>query len=295
MRLATFRHDDRLGAGRVSGDEVIPVAGARSALALVRVGTDGTAAAREAPRRSRLPLEEVELLPPLAPPRIFCVGWNYRRHFDEGVGHRGDYEAEQLPEYPALFAKPETALTAPYGPIALHRSLTGMLDWEAELAVVVGASGVNIREERALDHVFGYAVANDVTARDLQRSYGGQWFKGKSLDGSCPLGPWITTREEIPDPQVLTVSCRVNGEEKQRASTRDMIFGVARLIAELSAGMTLVPGDVILTGTPAGVGSTRTPPEWLQAGDVVETEISELGLLRNRVVDEERSDSDGVH
>ncbi|MGH6943948.1 MAG: fumarylacetoacetate hydrolase family protein, partial [Geminicoccaceae bacterium] len=128
----------------------------------------------------------------------------------------------------------------------------------------------------------------------LQRSYGGQWFKGKSLDCSCPLGPWITTRDVIPDPHALTVTCRVNGEDKQRASTRDMIFGIARLVAELSAGMTLVPGDLILTGTPGGIGYTRTPPERLEAGDVVETEIPGLGLLRNVVINGERSGSDGV-
>ncbi|MBI2323446.1 MAG: fumarylacetoacetate hydrolase family protein, partial [Chloroflexi bacterium] len=158
-------------------------------------------------------------------------------------------------------------------------------DWEAELAVVIGSAGRDIDERRALGHVFGYTVANDVSVRDHQRTrHGGQWFKGKSFDTHCPLGPWIVSADEIPDPQALAISSRINGETKQSSNTRHMVFTVARIIAELSIGMSLEPGDVILTGTPSGVGFARTPPEFLEVGDVMEMEIEGIGVLRNRVV-----------
>jgi 2-keto-4-pentenoate hydratase/2-oxohepta-3-ene-1,7-dioic acid hydratase in catechol pathway len=159
------------------------------------------------------------------------------------------------------------------------------MDFEAELAVVIGMRGRDIAETRALDHVFGYTVGNDVSVRDHQRTrHGGQWFKGKNFDTHCPLGPWIVTADEIPDPQVLAISSRINGETKQSSNTKYMVFTVARVIAELSAGMTLEEGDVILTGTPSGVGFARTPPEFLRPGDVMEMEIEGIGVLRNKVV-----------
>ena len=149
---------------------------------------------------------------------------------------------------------------------------------------MIGRAGRDIPEERALEHVFGYTVANDVSVRDFQRTrHGGQWFKGKSFDTHCPLGPWIVTADDIPDPQVLDISSRVNGETKQTSNTRHMVFGVARIVAELSLGLTLEPGDVILTGTPPGVGFARKPPQFLKPGDVVEMEIAGIGALRNRV------------
>ena len=226
-----------------------------------------------------LPLEEVALGAPLSPCNVFCVGWNYRAHFEEGAGRRD----EKLPEHPAFFSKASGAVIGPRDDIPSHRDVTSALDYEAELAVVIGAPGTSIPPERALDHVFGYAVGNDVTARDLQRRHGGQWLKGKSLDGTCPLGPWIVTRDEVSDPQDLEVAARVNGELRQRASTARMIFGVGELVARLSEGMTLRPGDVLLTGTPEGVGMGMDPPVYLRPGDVVECEVAGLGALVNRV------------
>jgi 2-keto-4-pentenoate hydratase/2-oxohepta-3-ene-1,7-dioic acid hydratase in catechol pathway len=166
--------------------------------------------------------------------------------------------------------------------------VTEKLDWEVELGVIIGRGGRNIAEADAMKQVFGYTVINDVSAREVQRQHGQQWFKGKSLDGSCPMGPWIVTADEVPDPHVLRVTCRVNGVTKQDANTRQMYFRIPRIIAELSAGLTLEPGDVISTGTPAGVGHARTPPEFMAPGDLLETEVEGIGLLRNRIVTAKR-------
>ena len=157
------------------------------------------------------------------------------------------------------------------------------LDWEAELGVVIGPGGKNIAEADAMKHVFGYLVVNDVSVRYIQRQHGGQWFKGKSVDGTCPMGPWITTADEVRDPHALRITSRVNGDTKQDSNTSYMYFKIPRIIAELSYGLTLEPGDVISTGTPAGVGHARTPPEFMKAGDVLETEVEGLGLLRNKL------------
>jgi len=162
-------------------------------------------------------------------------------------------------------------------------TVSDKIDWEAELAVIIGKTGKNIPEEEALSYVFGYTVLNDVTARDLQDKFK-QFFKGKSLDGYCPLGPWIVTADEIPDPQQLSLRLRVNGVLKQEGHTSDMIYSVKTIISILSQGMTLEPGDIIATGTPSGVGFARNPPEFLKAGDVVETEIDGIGGLRNEVI-----------
>ncbi|MDP3766805.1 MAG: fumarylacetoacetate hydrolase family protein, partial [Dehalococcoidia bacterium] len=166
-----------------------------------------------------------------------------------------------------------------------HGHVSRRVDWEVELVAVIGRAGKDISEEAALEHVFGYTVGNDVTARDLQARHQ-QWYKGKGLDGYCPLGPWIVTSDELPDPQNVRLTLRVNGETKQDARTDDMIFGVAKLVSVLSLGMTLEPGDLLMTGTPSGVGFARKPPEYLQPGDVVEAEIEGIGLLRNVVAGE---------
>ncbi len=228
-----------------------------------------------------LPLESVHLLAPIPRPRrnVFCVGWNYLEHFAEGARVRQDQR--ELPAHPAFFTKTPTSLTGPYDPIRLDPSVSEKMDWEVELAVVIGRPGRNIPEDRALDHVFGYAVMSDVTARDIQRRHV-QWFKGKSLDATSPLGPWIATKEEV-HPEDLRVITRVNGAVKQDSSTKQTYFKIPRLIAELSLGMALEPGDILSTGTPSGVGFARTPPEYLKPGDVLETEIVGLGTLRNRV------------
>ncbi len=222
-------------------------------------------------------LGEVRLHAPIPRPRknVFCLGRNYAGHARE-LRH-------DIPSAPIYFTKPPTAVVGPDEPISYPHGLTSRLDWEVELGVIVGVGGRELQPETALDHVFGYTVVNDISARDLQFR-GPQWFKGKSLDGTCPMGPVVVTADEIPDPQALSLTLRVNGEPKQEASTGDMIFSVARILADLSAGMTLEPGDCIATGTPEGVGDGRTPPEYLRPGDVVEAEVERIGVLRNRIV-----------
>jgi len=238
------------------------------------------ALARSLPASSRRavarPLREVNLMAPLPRPRknIYCMGRNYAAHAREG--------GAAPPAQPVWFTKPPTAVIGPFSPILYHAA-TQALDYEAELVVVIGRRGRNIPREQALEYVFGYTVMNDVTARDLQRERG-QWFKGKSLDTFAPLGPWVVHRSALPDPQRLMVRSRVNGELRQEASTADMLFPVAALVADLSRGMTLEPGDLIATGTPAGAGMGFQPPRWLQVGDVVEVEVEGIGVLRNPVV-----------
>lgn len=219
---------------------------------------------------------------PIPRPRknIFCVGRNYAAHVKEGAAamkHDG-----KLPDIPVFFTKAPTAVNGPFDDVPLHRETTTQLDWEAELGVIIGRAGRNIRAADALSHVFGYTVINDVTGRDLQQRHG-QWFKGKSLDGACPMGPVVVTADEFGDPQDKRVTLRLNGVTKQDARTSDMIFSVATIIEWLSKGMTLEPGDIIATGTPEGVGMGRTPQEWLQEGDVMETEVEGIGMMRNRV------------
>ncbi|MGA8533047.1 MAG: fumarylacetoacetate hydrolase family protein [Candidatus Tumulicola sp.] len=228
-----------------------------------------------------VPLSEVRLEAPVRPARnLFCVGRNYLDHAREGALAAG--RELRLPSVPTFFTKAPTAIAGPGATLHLQGNLSREYDFEAELAVVVGARCKNVSEAEALHVVFGYTAINDVTARNLQRDHG-QWFKGKSLDDSCPLGPWIVSPEEIGDAQALEIAFRLNGIRKQHANTAQMIFKIPRLIAELSKGMTLLPGDVVATGTPAGVGFARTPPEFLSAGDVMEVEIENVGILRNVV------------
>jgi 2-keto-4-pentenoate hydratase/2-oxohepta-3-ene-1,7-dioic acid hydratase in catechol pathway len=236
-----------------------------------------------APSTVPTPQAAVRLLAPIPRPRknVFCVGWNYLEHFQEGEAVRKT--GDDLPKHPVFFSKAATAVIGPFDPIPLDARVTTKLDWEVELAVVIGRRGKNIAEADAMDHVFGYTVVNDVSARDLQRRHGGQWLKGKSLDGTCPMGPCLVTRDEL-DGGNLRVTARVNGVTKQDSRTTHMYFSLPRLIAELSLGMTLEPGDVLSTGTPQGVGFARTPPEFLAPGDVLETEVEGIGCLRNPVV-----------
>jgi len=228
-------------------------------------------------------LVHVHLASPIPRPRknIMCLGRNYHEHAIESYHARGQERPQG--DAPVIFTKATTTVNDPYGTIVIDPAVSEQIDWEAELAVIIGKAGKNIPEEDALSYVFGYTVLNDVTARDIQNRFK-QFFKGKSLDGYCPMGPWIVTADEIPDPQQLSIRLRVNGVLKQEASTADMIYPVKTIIAILSQGMTLEAGDIIATGTPSGVGFARTPPEYLKAGDVVETEIDGIGLIRNEVV-----------
>jgi 2-keto-4-pentenoate hydratase/2-oxohepta-3-ene-1,7-dioic acid hydratase in catechol pathway len=226
-------------------------------------------------------LADVTLEAPVRPARnVFCVGRNYLEHAREGARISG--RELKLPNVPTFFTKAPTAIAGPDATLRLEARLSSEYDFEAELAVVIGARCKDVAESEALRVVFGYTALNDVTARNLQREHG-QWFKGKSLDDACPIGPWIVSPEAIGDPQSLQIVFRRNGVEKQRSSTAAMIFSIPRLIAQLSRGMTLLPGDIIATGTPEGVGFARTPPEFLADGDVMEVEIENIGILRNTV------------
>lgn len=238
---------------------------------------------KQCPASCHVPLNQVRLLAPIPRPRknILCLGLNYADHAAESLATHG--RPLELPAHPVVFTKAVTSVGAHEAEMALDASLTTQLDWEVELAVIIGRGGRRIAEDRALEHVFGYTVLNDLSARDLQFRHK-QYFLGKSLDGACPMGPWIVTADEIGDPQRLDLRCWVNGELKQSSNTRHQLFSVAATIAILSRGMTLEPGDIIATGTPAGVGFARTPPEFLRAGDVVECEVSGIGRLRTRVV-----------
>jgi 2-keto-4-pentenoate hydratase/2-oxohepta-3-ene-1,7-dioic acid hydratase in catechol pathway len=228
-------------------------------------------------------LSDIQLAAPIPRPRknIMCLGWNYAEHAKETALIRG--QETKAPEYPVIFTKAPTTVNSPYGNIIIDPHVSVEIDWEAELAVIIGNGGKNISEEDAMSHVFGYTALNDVTARDLQSRHK-QFFKGKSVDGYCPMGPWIVTADEIKDPQQLVVRLRVNGITKQDGNTSMMVFPIHTIIATLSIGMTLEPGDIIATGTPSGVGFARNPPEFLKVGDVMETEVEGIGILRNFVV-----------
>ena len=218
-----------------------------------------------------------KLLAPIVPTDILCIGLNYREHAAES--------GSPVPRVPMLFIKSSNTLNNPGDPILIPR-LSSQVDYEAELAVVIGKAAKNVTRERALDYVFGYTCANDVSARDWQRDKnlgGGQFARGKSFDGFCPLGPCIVTKDEIPNPNALSIRCTLNGQVMQDHTTADMIFDVSALIESLSSTLTLRPGSIILTGTPQGVGFARTPPVWLKAGDAVAVELEKIGRLENPV------------
>jgi 2-keto-4-pentenoate hydratase/2-oxohepta-3-ene-1,7-dioic acid hydratase in catechol pathway len=225
----------------------------------------------------------VRWLAPIRHPRknVFCLGLNYLSHLKESSAARG--REAKIPEVPVFFTKAPNTVNGPFDPIPWDRSVTEQLDYEAELGLIVGTGGKNIARADAVRHVFGYTIINDVSARDLQLRHM-QWFKGKSLDGFCPMGPVVVTADEFGDPHAKAIMLRVNGVEKQHSTTGNMIFKVDVILEFLSRGQTIDPGDVIATGTPEGVGLGRTPPEYLNDGDVVETEIEGIGILKNRVV-----------
>ncbi|MDO6587486.1 fumarylacetoacetate hydrolase family protein [Salipiger sp. 1_MG-2023] len=210
---------------------------------------------------------------------VFCVGRNYMAHVAEG--DRAQKQNVGVTEVPVFFTKPPTAITDPDGTIPIFPHVSTAIDYEVELGVVIGKPGRDIPPERAMEHVFGYTIVNDISARDVQRRHGGQYFKGKGLDGSCPIGPVIVTADAIGDPHALAIRCSVNGELRQDGNTRDMVFNIPTLIASLSQGMTLEPGDILATGTPSGVGYAMDPPRYLQDGDSVTCEIEGIGRLTN--------------
>jgi 2-keto-4-pentenoate hydratase/2-oxohepta-3-ene-1,7-dioic acid hydratase in catechol pathway len=214
---------------------------------------------------------------------ILCTGWNYWDHFEESRGKREGQDPAERPQHPTFFTKGPDTVIGPADDIAFDPAISQRWDYEAEVVIVIGRDGRSIPEEKAMEHVWGFCVANDVSQRDLQRRHGGQWLKGKTIDATMPFGPWITTVDEVADPYDLRVQCEVNGRLLQDASTGQVAFTFERIIAELSWGMTLRAGDVILTGTPSGIGNAREPQIFLGDGDEVVTRVRGLGELRNTV------------
>jgi acylpyruvate hydrolase len=261
VRICSYRRDDgTLRAGVVDGDQVVDA---------------GPVPWDPAPGAVVGAIGDVTLVAPIpAPGKVVCVGRNYAEHAAE--------TGSAAPTEPQLFAKWANAIVGP-GAVVELPSITRALDYEAELVVVMGRAARRVTEADALDHVLGYTCGDDISARDLQ--FGDtQWTRGKALDTFAPMGPWIVTTDEIPDPQSLGIRCLVNGESRQDDTTAHMLFGVARLIAFISEAITLDPGDVIFSGTPPGVGHARRPPAYLQPGDLVRVEIDSIGSLENRIV-----------
>lgn len=281
MKLATLNVGSFNQVAILEGDDFIlldPNAGDLAALASLSLRELENL---KASSPGRIPLAQARVLAPIQRfgRDVLCTGWNYWDHFEEGVGRREGQEVER-PTAPTFFTKAPTSLTGPYDDIPLDLSLSEKWDYEGEIAVVIGRQGCSIKPEKAMEHVFGYMLANDVSQRDLQRRHGGQWLKGKSVDRCSPVGPFIATADEIEFSR-LRIETRVNGDLRQSASTQQMAFSLEELIAELSFGMSLYPGDVILTGTPSGIGMARTPPEFLQPGDEIVISANGLGELRN--------------
>jgi len=279
MKLAAQRTTDGVVYGLIDDSTLRPIPGASTIVEAWSGVLAGEVS--DAPGN---PLLTVDLTSPVQPVRnLFCVGWNYTDHFAEGAAVHGPSGATEIPPLPTFFTKATTTVIGPFDVIEAHEAETDQLDWEVELAVVIGRGGRDIEEAAAFDHVLGFTVADDVSARDVQRGHGGQWFRGKSLDGTCPIGPCLVSPDELGALDEIPITSRVNGETMQSATLGDLHFGVGRIIAELSRGLTLLPGDVILTGTPSGVGFARTPPRFLGRGDVVECEVGGIGTLRNVV------------
>ncbi len=289
MKLATFEHGNAQRVGVVLEDQIADVTSvAPTMLALIAGGASLLDKVRETIDKARhLKLNEVKLLAPIPRPQknILCLGLNYKEHVEEGM--RGGWRAKtDVPQYPVWFTKAVTSVCGPHEDIVVEPAVSTQYDWEVELMVVIGKAGRHIPRERAFEHVHSYTVFNDFSVRDIQRRHGPppQWFKGKSWDRGSPMGPWLVTADEIGTPPRIRLTCKINGVIKQDSNTELMMFDIPTAIADISEVMTLEPGDVIATGTPSGVGLARTPPEFLKEGDLMETEIEKIGVLRNRIV-----------
>lgn len=282
MKLVTFLHENLEQIGALTADEsavhVLPYLDMEEVIRTPREELDAAVQAAEI-----LPLSEVTLLAPIPRPRqdVICLGINYHAHAEEAARYSAESFTKERP-IPIYFSKRVTEAVAPDGFIESHPGLVERLDYEAELAIIIGKTAKNVKAEDAGDYIFGYTVLNDVSARVLQTTHK-QWYFGKSLDGFTPIGPCITTADEIAFPPALKISATVNGELRQDATTDLLITGIPAIIEELSSGMTLLPGTIIATGTPAGVGMGFDPPKFLKAGDVVECTIEKIGTLRNTV------------
>ncbi len=276
-----------LSGGRVL-DLAVAMPPARDMLAVIDGGAPMLAAIRalaaNPPANALLALANVALQAPIPKPRrnVFCVGRNYMDHVAEGDRTRGITQSE-VPKYPQFFTKAADCVIAPGANVPTHEGVTKWLDYEVELVAIIGTAGRDIPKEKALEHVYGWTIGNDVTGRDLQRRHG-QWFKGKSLDRSCPLGPVIVPASDL-NAADLAIGLKLNGEQRQASRTSKMIFDVTEIIHQLSSGSTLLPGDVIMTGTPEGVGYAMEPPQTMKAGDVMELTIEGIGTLTNTISD----------
>ncbi|KUP07750.1 hypothetical protein Q75_04420 [Bacillus coahuilensis p1.1.43] len=272
MKLVSYQYQKKSGIGIVEGEHVIPLSDGISMLEVMERGFD--VYAKEEP----IPLQECQLFSPIDRPRknILCVGRNYYDHALEMGGEQG------VPEELVVFTKASTSIIGHKDTIIVSHNLTNQLDYEGELAVIIGREGKSIPKEKAMEYVFGYTILNDITARDLQKKHG-QFFLGKSMDTFCPLGPVIVTKDEIEDPHQLMLETFVNGEKRQSSSTSKMMRKIEELISEISSVLTLERGDVIATGTPAGVGKGFHPPKFLKDGDQVTVKIEKIGELVNNV------------
>jgi 2-keto-4-pentenoate hydratase/2-oxohepta-3-ene-1,7-dioic acid hydratase in catechol pathway len=280
MKLAAFSTGSETRLGIIHGERIVDLTSPGAPATMLELIQAGPPAWARVDARSRagdaasFPLRSVRLLAPLPdPPKIVAIGLNYMDHCRE--------QNVPVPDRPLVFAKFSSSIIGPGDDIVWDPALTQQVDYEAELGVIIGRRARRVSVEQALDHVFGYTIVNDVSARDLQFP-DKQWVRGKSLDTFCPLGPFIVTADEISDPQALAIKCQVNGRYLQNSSTSEMIFGVRELIADLSQSFTFEPGDLIATGTPAGVGVFRRPPVFLQDGDTIVIEIEGIGRLENR-------------
>jgi len=295
MKLVNYRYHGESHIGVLAADKVLlPALDAKQPfpysdmLSLINGGPRRLQQLRDwvdsAPPQASVDLEPQCLQAPIPrPPRnIICLGWNYAAHVKETQAKAP--VQKELPKHPVFFTKDVATINGPYDAIPYDAEVSTKIDWEVELAVVIGRHAYKVNTAQALDYVFGYSVVNDLTARDLQKRHR-QFFLGKSLRGSCPLGPCIVTREQIPNVQALSIRSRLNGVIKQDDTTANQIFDVATVIAILSNVIALEPGTVIATGTPSGVGYVREPPEYLAPGDVIECEIEGIGVLRNRCIE----------
>jgi 2-keto-4-pentenoate hydratase/2-oxohepta-3-ene-1,7-dioic acid hydratase in catechol pathway len=288
MRLVTFVHDGQptVGIADAAFAHVSPLSSevAPDMLTLI-ANFDRLKGALADAAGPSLPIASVQLLAPIPRParNVFCVGKNYHEHAKEFAGSGFDSSAKEVvPEAPVIFTKPSSTVIGPGASIPNYLDPTDSTDYEGELTVIIGRGGRGITKADALSHVFGYTIVNDVTARTLQHKHR-QWFIGKGIDGFCPMGPAILTADEMPDPTKMRLTTSVNGERRQDASVSDLIFDIPTLIETLSAGITLEPGDLIATGTPAGVGLGFKPPRFLKKGDVVTIEVTGIGKLENPV------------
>lgn len=288
MRLITFETGGETASGYIDGEEAVVCATGQEARTAVLKLIEGGEAAREAWESSggqRVPLSDVRLLSPIPEPLrdVFCVGKNYYAHAAEF--HSSGFDSsgkEEVPSHPVVFTKATTSVCGPGDIVKGSLDPTNSVDYEGELGVVIGKRCFGVSAEEAYDHVFGYLVVNDVTSRELQKQHN-QWVIGKGIDTFCPMGPWIATSDEIGDVTALELVTEINGEERQRAKVADLIFDIPTLIETMSRTMTLLPGDIIATGTPVGVGIGFKPPRYLKAGDRMRVTIDGLGTLENEI------------